>query len=85
MKQIRFKTQGYISLAILVCAFFLEQVFKMGVFHNAAWIMIGLFFVINPVWPKMWDWQDHDKLKKGIRIGSVLVIIIFGFMTRYGV
>lgn len=85
LNQISFKIQGYISLAILICGLFLEQIFKMGVFHNIAWILIGLLFVVNPVWPKMWDWRNHDDLRKGIRIGSALVIIIFGFMTRYRV
>lgn len=85
LKQISFRTQGYISLAILICVFFLKQIFKMGVFHNIAWILIGLLFVVNPVWPKAVDWRDHDELRKGIRIGGVLVIIVFGFMIHYGV
>ncbi len=85
MKRLSFKTQNYISLAILICVFVFEQLFKMGIFHNIGWIMIGLLFVINPVWPKAVDWRNHDELKKGIRIGSVLVIIVFGFLIRYGV
>lgn len=56
----------------------------MGIFHNIVWILVGLLFAVNPVWPKSWDWRNHDELKKGIRIGSVLVIIVFGFLIRYG-
>ena len=85
MKQLSFKTQGYISLAIMACAFLLGQIFKMGVFHNIGFILVGLLFVVNPVWPPIWDWQDHEKLKKGIRIGSIIAVIVFGFWTRYGV
>lgn len=85
MKPLSFKTQGLISLAIFACAFLLGQIFRMGVFHNIGYILVGSLFVINPVWPKMWDWRGHDPLKKGIRIGSVIVIIVFGFLVRYGV
>ncbi len=85
MKQVSFKTQGYISFAILICGFLSAQIFKMGIFHNIVWILVGLLFAVNPVWPKSWDWRNHDELKKGIRIGSVLVIIVFGFLIRYGV
>ena len=85
MKQLSFKTQIYISLAILICVFVLGQFFRMGIFHNIGWVIIGLLFFINPVWPKAVDWRSHDELKKGIRIGSVLVIIVYGFLVRYGV
>lgn len=85
MKKLSFKTQGCISLLILACAFLLGQIFKISVFFNIGYILVGLLFVINPVWPKVWDWREHDKMKNGIRIGSVLVITIFGFLTRYGV
>ncbi len=85
MKHLSFKTQTYISLAIIISAFALGQFFKMGILHNIGWIIVGLLFLINPVWPKAADWRNHDELKKGIRIGSVLVIIVFGFLIRYGV
>jgi len=85
MKRLSFKPQCCVSLAILICVFVFEQVFKMGVLHNIGWIVIGLLFLINPVWPKSADWRNHEDLKKGIRIGSLLVIIVFGFLIRYGV
>jgi len=85
LRKLSFKVQGYISLAIIACAFLLGRVCKMGIFHNIGWIICGLLYAINPVWPKAVDWRNHDELKKGIRIGSVLVIIIFGFLTHYGV
>ena len=85
MKQLSFKIQCYISLVIIMCAFLFGQLFKMGILHNICWILVGLLFVINPVWPQVWDWRDHKELKKGVRIGGILVIVIFGFLVRYGV
>ena len=84
MKQLSFKIQCYISLAIIACAFLFDQLFKIGIFHNACWVLVGFLFAINPVWPQAWDWRDHKELKKGVRIGGILVIIIFGFLVRYG-
>lgn len=84
MGRLSFKAQGFLALAILACAFLLGQIWKMGIFHNIGWILAGFLYVINPVWPKAADWRDHDELKKGIRIGGVLVIVIFGLFARYG-
>ena len=69
----------------MACAFLCGQIFKIGVFHNIGWILVGFLFVINPVWPKAVDWRNHGELKKGIRIGGILVIIVYGFLIRYGV
>lgn len=85
LKQLSSQTQCYIALGILACTFLLVQLFKMGILHNICWILIGLLFAVHPVWPQAWDWRDHKELKKGIRIGGILVIVIFGFLIRYGV
>ena len=85
MRKLSFKAQIRISFVIVVCAFVLGQIVKMGIFHNIGWILVGLLFVINPVWPEAVDWRNHDELRKGIRIGGVLVIIVFGCLIRYGV
>lgn len=85
MKRLSFKSQCYVSLAVIICFFVFGQILKIGILHNIGCIIFGLIFLINPVWPKSADWRSHDELKKGIRIGSLLVIIVFGFLTRYGV
>ena len=85
MKQLSFKTQVYISLAIVACAFLCGQIFKIGVFHNIGWILVGFLFVINPVWPKAVDWRNHLYLKNGLLIGGFLLIIVFLFIFRFGV
>ena len=85
MKKLSFKAQIRISFVIIVCAFVLGQIVKMGIFHNIGWILVGSLFAVNPVWPEAVDLRDHNDLKKGIRIGCVLVIIVFGFLIRYGV
>ena len=84
MKKLTFKTQFRICIGVLVLSFVLATVTKQGFFSNIAWIVYGLFFIINPVWPEMWNHADHKKMTLGCRIGGVLVIII-GLITRFGV
>ena len=84
MKKLDFVWQMRISLGLMVLFFVLATVTKISWLHNLAWIIYGLFFIIHPVWPKAWDWQDHGKLRLGCRIAGVLCIII-ALITRFGV
>ena len=85
MKKISFRVQCYICVGILLICSILTYTLEKPIFNNIAWILVGLVFVINPVWPKVMDWQDHAKLKRSIRISGVLVILIFGLLVRYGI
>ena len=83
-----FHEKTYLSCAdsdfhgnFLLC-FVIAHVTKCGIFTNLGWMIAGLFFVINPVWPKMWDRKDHRYLKLGSRIGGILAIVI-GLITRF--
>lgn len=84
MKKPTFHVQIRLSLGIGLLCYILASVVKQGLFMNAAWIIYGLFWIINPVWPQSWDWKDHSKLKLGTRIAGILAIII-GLITRFGV
>lgn len=84
MKKISFRVQCYICAGILLVCFILIYALETAIFNNIAWILVGLLFVINPVWPKSLDWQDHAKLKRAMRIAGVLVILIYGLLVQYG-
>lgn len=84
MKKLSFSAQIKICIGIQVFCFILATITKYGVFSNVAFVIFGLFFTINPVWPKMWDYADHDKLRLGSRIGGILIVIL-GVLTRFGV
>lgn len=83
MKRLTFHVQIRLTLGLFFLCFVLAHVLKQGWLTNVGWIIYGLFFAINPVWPQSWDWRDHSKLKLGSRIAGVLAIII-GFITRFG-
>ncbi|MBE6008511.1 MAG: oxidoreductase membrane subunit [Lachnospiraceae bacterium] len=84
MKNLTFRKQFGICIGILIISFIFANITKIGIFTNIAWIIYGLTFVINPVWPEIWDHLDHKKLKLGCRIGGILVLIV-ALITRFGV
>ena len=49
MKKLTFKTQFRICMGVLILSFVLAHITKQGVFTNIAWIVYGLFFIINPI------------------------------------
>ena len=84
MKKITFKAQALTLIAVFILFFLLAEITKVSLFNNAAWIIWGLVFIINPVCPKAWEYSDHDKVRLGFRIGGVFAIVI-GLITRFGV
>ena len=84
MKKLTYKAQMLTLIVIHALLILLSEITKVSLFNNAAWIIWGLFFIINPVWPKAWEHSNHDKMRLGCRIGGVLAIV-FGLITRFGV
>lgn len=52
MKKLAYRVQIQISMGIFLLCFAIAHVTKCGIFTNLGWMIAGLFFVINPVWPK---------------------------------
>ena len=87
MKNLTFKQQFFIGLAVEVVCFILATTFKKGIISNIGWIFYGLLFVIHPVCPEAWKWRygdDEKRMKRDFRIAGA-VVILFGLITRYGV
>ena len=82
--KLTFYAQIHLGLGIFILCLILAHVTKLGFFSNLGWIIYGLFFLLNPVWPKMWDHADHTKLRRGSRIAGALAIAV-GLLTRFGV
>lgn len=84
MKNLTFHVQIRLTLGIYFLCFILAHILKLGWLTNVGWIVYGLFFTLNPVWPQSWNWRDHKQLRLGSRIAGVLAIII-GLISRFGV
>ncbi len=80
MKKITFKSQIIIGIILVVIGNILAFVFHKGVFSNIAWIVYGILFILNPVYPK--SCINEKKGKIGARIGGVLCILV-GLITKF--
>ena len=67
MKNWTFGQQFAVLLVVLVVCNVLSFATRIGWFHNLGWLLYGLLFVVHPVWPRSWDYADHDKLRLGCR------------------
>jgi len=84
MKKMTWKSQIMTCAGLHAVLFALALITKQGIFNNIAWMIWGLSFIFHPVWPKAWDYADHEKLKLGCRIGGILAILV-GLITRFHV
>jgi len=84
MKNFTFKTQFLFCICILIFSFILSTITSHGIFTNIAWIIYGMFFIINPVWPEIYNNSNQSNLKLACRIGGIIVIIL-GCIIRFGV
>lgn len=84
MLRLTFKQQVIFGFILMGICFVLSHFFQNGVFHNVAWIVYGVAFIVNPVWPQSWSYADSSKMKRGARIAGIICILI-GLLTRFGV
>lgn len=80
-KKLTFQNQIFLGVVLIAAANALAFIFRFGIFTNIAWILYGLLFLINPVYPK-WYHGEREKAKLGARIAGVLCILV-GFLTRF--
>ena len=82
MIKFTFKQQIITTAIVLLGTFLLSILLKQGIFLNLGWIVSGLMFVVNPVYPDLSVNANLDNIEKSIRVvGIVLVAIgLSGFL-----
>ena len=80
-KKLTFQNQIFLGVVLIAAANALAFIFHYGIFTNIAWILYGLLFFINPVYPKRYH-GEQEKAKLGARIAGVLCILV-GILTRF--
>lgn len=79
-----FKKQISICIAVFIMDIVLAHLFQTGLFHNLTWLIYGVLFFINPVWPEEWVNVYPEQREKGVRIAGAICIII-GLITKFGI
>ena len=81
MGKLTFKTQLIIGIILIIIANVLSFALHNGIFSNISWVIYGVLFIINPVYPERSGYNEK-KAKMGARTAGI-VCIIFGFITRF--
>ena len=83
LKKLTFQTQIYLGVFIALIGFSLTAIFQNGIFSNIAWIVYGLLFIVNPVYPKSLEYSKGEKKAKYIIRFAAILCIIIGIITRF--
>lgn len=76
MIKFTFKQQIITTAIVLLGTFLLSILLKQGIFFNLGWIVSGLMFVVNPVYPDLSVNANLDNIEKSIRVVGIILIAI---------
>ena len=76
MIKFTFKQQIITTAIVLLGTFLLSILLKQGIFFNLGWIVSGLMFVVNPVYPDRSVNANLKKKKKSIRVVGIVLVAI---------
>ena len=75
MGKLTFRIQIIIGIILIIVA--------NGIVSNISWVIYGLLFIINPVYPERYG-NNEKKAKLGVRIAGIICIAV-GLLTRFAV
>ena len=76
MIKFTFKQQIITTAIVLLGTFLLLILLKQGIFFNLGWIVSGLMFVVNPVYPDLSVNANLDNIEKSIRVVGIVLVAI---------
>ncbi len=76
MIKFTFKQQIITTAIILLGTFLVSILLKQGIFFNLGWIVSGLMFVVNPVYPDLSVNANLDNIEKSIRVVGIVLVAI---------
>ena len=76
MIKFTFKQQIITTAIVLLGTFLLSILLKQGIFFNLGWIVSGLMFVVNPVYPDLSVNANLDNIEKSIRVVGIVLVAL---------
>ena len=76
MIKFTFKQQIITTAIVLLGTFLLSILLKQGIFFNLGWIVSGLMFVVNPVYPDLSVNANLDNIEKSVRVVGIVLVAI---------
>ena len=85
MKKVTFKQQVLFGIVLVIIGNSMAFALHNGIFANLSWIIYGIIFLINPVYPERAEWTLGDKkARMVVRICGVICILV-GILIRFKV
>ena len=81
MEKLTFKRQLFLGIVLIIAGNILAFIFRKGTFSNIAWILYGLLFIINPVYPERYR-DNEEKAKIAVRVVGIICVVV-GLITRF--
>ena len=81
MEKLTFKRQLFLGIVLIIAGNILAFIFRKGIFSNIAWILYGLLFIINPVYPERYR-DSGKKAKVAVRVVGIICVVV-GLITRF--
>ena len=76
MIKFTFKQQIITTAIVLLGTFLLSIMLKLGSFFILGWMVSGLMFVLNPVYPDLSVNANLDNIEKSIRVVGIVLVAI---------
>ncbi len=83
MKKITFERQVCLLFVLMGFGHLLAYLQQQGLWINVAWVLCGLLFLVNPVYPQFGQGIEPEKGKLEARIGGILILLV-GITMRNG-
>ena len=82
-EKLTFKVQALLGITVLPFAFLFARILNNSLFLNVAWIMYGVLFLVNPVYPPKYSCLGEKRCRKEARIAGIICIIL-GMIIKFG-
>ena len=82
MKEITFKQQVLFGIVLVIIGNSIAFALHNGIFTNLSWIIYGITFLINPVYPKRAEWTLGDKKARMVVRFCGGICILVGMLIK---
>ena len=85
MNKFTFKQQVLFGIVLVIIGNSMAFALHNGMFVNFSWIIYGIIFLVNPVYPERVEWTLGDKKARMVSRLCGVICILNGILVRFKV